>query len=124
MENVVHLAWRKKLRPLLVTELTKRLTGIAHEEAIRVFANNLRDLLMAAPAGAQPVIGLDPGLRTGVKVAVTDGTGKVLETDTIYPHAPRNRWREAMQRLEDLARSDLPELLAQLEHVRAAAWAR
>ncbi len=84
--------------------MTKRLTGIAHEEAIRVFANNLRDLLMAAPAGTEPVIGLDPGLRTGVKVAVVDGTGKVVETDTIYPHPPRNRWRDAMDRLEVLAR--------------------
>ncbi|MCH7651973.1 MAG: helix-hairpin-helix domain-containing protein [Nitrospinae bacterium] len=71
---------------------------------IRVFGNNLRDLLMAAPAGTEPVIGLDPGLRTGVKVAVVDGTGKVVETDTIYPHPPRNRWQDAMNRLEVLAR--------------------
>ena len=102
--ETVHQAWRKKLRPLLESELTKRLTGIAHDEAIRVFANNLRDLLMAAPAGTEPVIGLDPGLRTGVKVAVVDGTGKVVETDTIYPHPPHNRWRDAMNRLEVLAR--------------------
>ena len=102
--ETVHQAWRKKLRPLLESELTKRVTGIAHQEAIRVFANNLRDLLMAAPAGTEPAIGLDPGLRTGVKVAVVDGTGKVVETDTIYPHPPRKRWQDAMNRLEVLAR--------------------
>ncbi len=102
--ETVHQAWRKKLRPLLQSELTKRRTRIAHEEAIRVFATNLRDLLMAAPAGTEPVIGLDPGLRTGVKVAVVDGTGKVVETDTIYPHQPRNCWRDALDRLEVLAR--------------------
>ena len=102
--ETVHQAWRKKLRPHLETELTKRVTGIAHEEAIRVFANNLQDLLMAAPAGTEPVIGLDPGLRTGVKVAVVDGTGKVVETDTIYPHPPRKQWQDAMNRLEVLAR--------------------
>ena len=84
----------------------------AEEEATRVFANNLRDLLLAAPAGARPTLGLDPGLRTGVKVAVVDGTGKVVATDTIYPHEPRRQWDEALAVLARLAREHGVELIA------------
>jgi protein Tex len=65
------------------------------DEAVRVFAANLRDLLLASPAGARPTMGLDPGYRTGVKVAVVDATGKVMATQTIYPHEPQRRWDEA-----------------------------
>ena len=71
----------------------------AEEEAIKVFAGNLKDLLMAAPAGPHVTLGLDPGLRTGVKVAVVDATGKVLDTGTIYPHAPQNKYEEAMAQI-------------------------
>jgi protein Tex len=82
------------------------------EEAIRVFGRNLRDLLLAAPAGSRTTIGLDPGLRTGVKVAVVDGTGKVLGTGTIYPHAPRNDWDGAMQTLARLTEQFHADLIA------------
>src|SRR5581483_976287 len=78
----------------------------------RVFAANLRDLLLAAPAGARPTMGLDPGLRTGVKVAVVDRTGKVVATDTIYPHEPRRQWDESIARLAALARTHAVELVA------------
>ena len=66
------------------------------DEAIKVFAKNLHDLLLAAPAGLRPTIGLDPGLRTGVKVAVVDGTGKLVEHTTIFPHAPHKKWKESL----------------------------
>ncbi len=79
---------------------------------MRVFAANLRDLLLAAPAGTRPTIGLDPGLRTGVKVAVADGTGKVVDTATIYPHEPRNRWDESVAVLAALARRHGVQLVA------------
>ncbi|MBF0460155.1 MAG: RNA-binding transcriptional accessory protein [Magnetococcales bacterium] len=103
--ETVRLAWRKKIRPHLETDLINRLTEQAHQEAIRVFAANLRDLLLAAPAGGVPVLGLDPGLRTGVKVAVVEGTGKVAGTAVIHPHAPHNRWQESLERLAALART-------------------
>ncbi|MBF0428826.1 MAG: helix-hairpin-helix domain-containing protein, partial [Magnetococcales bacterium] len=102
--ETAQLSWKKKLKPRLETDLTKALMDTAHEEAIRVFAKNLKELLLAAPAGMLPVIGLDPGLRTGVKVAVVDKTGQVVATDTIYPHQPRNLWKESMARLAELAR--------------------
>ena len=80
-----------------------RLREAAEEEAIRVFGSNLKDLILAAPAGSVPIIGLDPGLRTGVKVAVIDETGKTVDTATIYPHAPKNRWDESISILAALA---------------------
>ena len=80
-----------------------RLWQAAEEEAVRVFATNLRDLLLAAPAGTRPTMGLDPGLRTGVKVAVVDATGKVVATDTIYPHEPRRQWDASIATLARLA---------------------
>ena len=76
-------------------DLRMRLWQAAEDEAVRVFAGNLRDLLLAAPAGTRPTLGLDPGYRTGVKVAVVDATGKVVATDTIYPHEPKRLWDEA-----------------------------
>jgi uncharacterized protein len=100
---VVRFAWKVKLSPHLETELLSRMRESAEAEAINVFARNLHDLLLAAPAGHKAVIGLDPGLRTGVKVAVVDATGKMLETATIYPHAPRNDWGNSIVILAALA---------------------
>lgn len=100
--DTVHLAWRAKIFLHLELELKMNLKAAADEEAIRVFASNLSDLLLAAPAGAKVTLGLDPGLRTGVKVAVVDETGKLLDTGTIYPHAPRNDWDGSIQTLAKL----------------------
>ena len=74
----------------------------AEEEAISVFANNLKDLLLAAPAGPRPTLALDPGLRTGVKVAVIDGTGQMVDHGAIYPHAPKNQWEPVHRPARDL----------------------
>nr|VFK33716.1 MAG: uncharacterized protein BECKLPF1236C_GA0070990_102211 [Candidatus Kentron sp. LPFa] len=112
LQDTVHYAWRKKLKPHLDTDLTRRLVEKAEMEAVRVFSTNLRDLLLAPPAGMKSVIGLDPGLRTGVKVAVVDKTGKVGITTTIYPHPPKNRWQEAKKILGALAREYDAHLLA------------
>ncbi|HCK82541.1 MAG TPA: RNA-binding transcriptional accessory protein, partial [Candidatus Competibacteraceae bacterium] len=112
LRETARWAWKVKLSPHLDTELKQRLREAAEEEAIRVFASNLRDLLLAAPAGARPTLGLDPGLRTGVKVAVVDATGKLVETATIYPHAPRNQWDESLRVLAELCRRHRVELLS------------
>lgn len=101
--DTVRTAWRSKIFPHLETELIGRLQEHAETEAIRVFAQNLKALLLAPPAGARITIGLDPGLRTGVKVAIVDATGKVLETTTIYPHAPKNDWDGSLHTLQQLA---------------------
>jgi uncharacterized protein len=93
-------------------DLMLRLRESAELEAIKVFAHNLKDLLLAAPAGAKATMGLDPGLRTGVKVAVVDKTGKVLATDTIYPHAPQQRWDEALAKLAVLVAKYKVELIS------------
>jgi len=108
----VRWAWRVKIRTHLELDALARLREAAEEEAIRVFARNLRALLLQAPAGARGCIGLDPGLRTGVKVAVTDATGKVVETATLYPHQPRNDWQGALAALSNLARKHQPRLIA------------
>ncbi len=112
LNDSVRLAWRGKLHPHLALDLTNRLRERAEEEAIRVFGRNLRDLLLAAPAGSRTTLGLDPGLRTGVKVAVVDGTGKVLATSTIYPHAPRNDWDGALHELARIVEQFHVELIA------------
>ncbi|MCP3871248.1 MAG: RNA-binding transcriptional accessory protein [Gammaproteobacteria bacterium] len=101
--KTVSWAWKVKIFTHLDLELKMRLREAAEAEAIRVFASNLKDLLLAAPVGDQAIIGLDPGLRTGVKVAVVDGTGKVLETGTIHPHVPRRQWDESIATLATLA---------------------
>ncbi|ATX80393.1 uncharacterized protein Ga0123461_1987 [Mariprofundus aestuarium] len=101
--ETVRWAWKVKIFMRLELDLFVELRQKAEEEAIKVFANNLRDLLLAAPAGPRATMGLDPGLRTGVKVAVVDPTGKVLDTTTIYPHAPARRWDEAIAALAVLA---------------------
>ncbi|NOT13450.1 MAG: RNA-binding transcriptional accessory protein [Methylococcaceae bacterium] len=95
-------AWRIKLFTRIDLDLKLRLREAAEVEAIRVFASNLKDLLLAAPAGPQATMGLDPGIRTGVKVAIVDRTGKVLATDTIYPHPPRKQWDESIAVLAKL----------------------
>ncbi len=104
LRETAHWTWKIKLLPHLDTELKQRLREAAEEEAIRVFAHNLRDLLLAAPAGARTTLGLDPGLRTGVKVAVVDATGKLIDTATIYPHVPHNRWDASLHTLAELCR--------------------
>ncbi|MDB5363511.1 MAG: binding domain protein [Rhodospirillales bacterium] len=105
-------AWRTKILIHLQIDLRMRLFQAAEEEAVRVFAGNLRDLLLAAPAGTRPTLGLDPGFRTGVKVAVVDGTGKVVATTAIFPHEPQKRWDEALGVLGRLAREHKVELIA------------
>jgi protein Tex len=105
-------AWRVKMSLHIELEVMARLREAAEDESIRVFAGNLRDLLLAAPAGRRPTIGLDPGFRTGVKVAVMDGTGKLLETAAIHPHQPQRRWDEAIAVLAALAHRHGTELVA------------
>ncbi len=105
-------AWRTKIQVHLGIDLRVRLWNAAEQEAVRVFAANLRDLLLAAPAGARPTMGLDPGYRTGVKVAVTDATGKVVATSVIYPHEPQRRWDEALAILGKLAKQHKVELIS------------
>jgi len=103
LDDTVRWAWRVKIFLHLETELMSGLRKRAEAEAINVFARNLKALLLAAPAGPRVTIGLDPGLRTGVKVAVVDETGKVMETATIYPHQPRNDWDGSLHALGKLA---------------------
>jgi uncharacterized protein len=112
LAETVRWAWRTKIFVTLSIDLRLRLWNAAEEEAVRVFAFNLRDLLLAAPAGARPTLGLDPGFRTGVKVAVVDATGKVVATSTIYPHEPQRRWDEALAILSNLVRQHKVELIA------------
>ena len=110
--ETVRWAWKVKISVHLELELMARLREGSEEQAIDVFGANLKDLLMAAPGGPRPTIGLDPGLRTGVKVAVVDATGKVVEHATLYPHAPRNRWKESIQALADIARRSGADLIS------------
>ncbi|WP_328854329.1 RNA-binding transcriptional accessory protein [Microbispora hainanensis] len=110
--DTVRWAWRTRVLVHLGIDLRTRLWQAAEEEAVRVFAANLRDLLLAAPAGARPTMGLDPGLRTGVKVAVVDGTGKVVATETIYPHEPKRQWDQSLAVLARLATEHKVELIA------------
>ena len=112
LADTVRWTWRVKLSLHLELELFNALFERAEEEAIRVFGANLKDLLLAAPAGPKAVIGLDPGIRTGVKVAVVDRTGKLLDTATIYPHEPRNDWEGSLHTLAVLAKKHGAELIA------------
>jgi uncharacterized protein len=105
-------AWRVKVSLQLESELNMRLREMAEEEAIRVFGENLRDLLLAAPAGSHTTMGLDPGLRTGVKAVVVDPTGKLLEFTTIFPHAPKNQWDQSLATLAALAEKHHVELVS------------
>ncbi len=110
--EAVRSAWRVKVFLHLDLELKMALRASAELDAIRVFATNLGDLLLAAPAGPKATLGLDPGLRTGVKVAVVDNTGKVVATDTIFPHVPRNQWDAAIATLATLCRQHAVELIS------------
>ncbi len=101
--DVVRMTWKVKLFTKLELELLTRLREMADEEAIKVFSRNLRDLLLAAPAGPQITIGLDPGIRTGVKVVVVDTTGKLLDYTVIFPFAPQNEWHQSISELAKLA---------------------
>ena len=110
--ETVRWAWRTKIRAHMNIDLRLRLWNAAEEEAVRVFAANLRDLLLAAPAGPRATLGLDPGYRTGVKVAVVDATGQVVATSVIYPHEPQRQWNEALAILGKLAVAHNVELIA------------
>jgi uncharacterized protein len=110
--SVVQWAWKIKLGLHLENEFLAAMREKAETGAIDVFAKNLKDLLMAAPAGPRTTLGLDPGLRTGCKIAVVDGTGKLLTTQTIFPHAPQNHWEKSLRTLEQLCRQHKVELIA------------
>jgi protein Tex len=112
LADCVRWAWRTRILLHLAIDIRVRLRTVAEEGAIGVFASNLRDLLLAAPAGSRATMGLDPGLRTGVKVAVVDATGKVVATDTVYPHEPRRAWDAALATLTKLAAAHDVELVA------------
>ena len=112
LTDTVRWAWRTRVLVHLGIDLRLRLRTAAEDEAVRVFAANLRDLLLAAPAGTRATLGLDPGFRSGVKVAVVDATGKVVATDTIYPHVPANKWDESLAKLARLAKDHDVDLIA------------
>jgi uncharacterized protein len=112
LAQVVQWTWKIKIGLHMETELFSALRERAEEEAIEVFAKNLNDLLMAAPAGAKTTMGLDPGLRTGVKVAVVDKTGKVVATNTIFPHVPQNQWDKSMRTLTTLCKQYKVDLIS------------
>jgi len=112
LRETVRLTWRVKLHLHLTLDLFGRVREGAEDEAIRVFGDNLKDLMLAAPAGAKTVMGLDPGIRTGCKVAVVDPTGKLLATDTIYPHEPRRQWNESLAALARLCQQHGVDLIA------------
>ena len=105
-------AWRTKIQVNLNVDLRMRLWTVAEEEGVRVFASNLRDLLLAAPAGARVTMGLDPGFRSGVKTAVIDATGKVVATTTVYPHEPQRAWDATLATLGKLAVQHKVDLIA------------
>ncbi len=112
LTSTVRLAWKSKLSVSLSTELLGQLREQAELQAIKVFAENLTDLLMAAPAGPKVTVGLDPGLRTGCKIAIVDTTGKLLHTTTIFPHAPQNHWDKSVRTLVNICRQHKVELIA------------
>ena len=108
----VGLAWRTRLMISAAVDARIRLRQRAEEDAVAVFAKNLKDLLLAAPAGTRTTLGLDPGFRTGVKVAVVDGTGKVVDTCAIFPHQPQQQWDSAKATLAALVARHGVELIA------------
>ncbi|QUX24698.1 Tex family protein [Nocardiopsis changdeensis] len=112
LQETVRWAWRTRILVRLDIDVRMRLWQRAEDDGVNVFAANLRDLLLAAPAGTRATLGLDPGLRTGVKVAVCDPTGKVVATDTVYPHAPRHDWDGSIERLARLCRAHGVDLVA------------
>jgi uncharacterized protein len=112
LQDTVRWAWRTRILVHLGIDLRMRLWQAAEAEAVNVFAANLKDLLLAAPAGQRATMGLDPGFRTGVKVAVIDSTGKATATHTIYPHVPQHKWDESLFILKNLAEQHHVELIA------------
>ena len=112
LKQVAQWTWKIKLALHLENEFLGKIREVAEQGAIDVFAKNLNDLLMAAPAGAKTTLGLDPGLRTGCKIAVVDKTGKLLDSVTIYPHAPQNHWDKSLRTLSQLCRQHKVELIA------------
>ncbi|MCK0106619.1 Tex family protein [Marinobacter sp. S0848L] len=112
LNDVVRWTWRVKLSTQIETDLMAQVREAAEAEAINVFAANLKDLLLLAPAGPRPTLGLDPGLRTGVKVAVIDGTGEVLDHGAIFPHAPQNQWDRSIAQLAAWCQKFKIELVA------------
>ena len=112
LADVCHWTWRVKAHPHIGTELLMQLREAAEAEAINIFGRNLHELLLAAPAGPRAVLGLDPGIRTGCKVAVVDATGKLLDTATIYPHQPRNDWPGSLATLARLVAQHGVELIS------------
>ncbi|WP_200904091.1 Tex family protein [Nocardiopsis sp. RV163] len=112
LQDTVRWGWRTRILVRLDIDVRMRLWQRAEDDGVNVFAANLRDLLLAAPAGSRATLGLDPGLRTGVKVAVTDATGKVVATDTVFPHAPRRDWDGAIHSLAGLCAAHAVELVA------------
>ncbi|MCP4875749.1 MAG: RNA-binding transcriptional accessory protein, partial [Gammaproteobacteria bacterium] len=112
LTEVVRWTWRAKLLTQVENNLLGNLRETAEAEAIKVFADNMKDLLLASPAGQRATIGLDPGLRTGVKVAVVDSTGQYLNNTTIFPHAPKNQWDDSIATLAKLAKKYGVELIA------------
>ncbi|HKN87021.1 MAG TPA: Tex-like N-terminal domain-containing protein, partial [Nitrospiraceae bacterium] len=112
LADVCLWTWRIKAHPHLSAELLTQVREEAETEAIKIFGRNLHELLLAAPAGPKAVLGLDPGIRTGCKVAVVDATGKLLETATIYPHQPRNDWQGSLATLAQLVLQHGVELIS------------
>lgn len=112
LSELCRWTWRVKALPHLETDLLGQLRETAEAEAIRIFARNLHELLLAAPAGPKAVLGLDPGIRTGCKIAVVDATGKLLDTATIYPHEPRRDWQGSLATLARLVRQHGVELIS------------
>ncbi len=112
LAGVCEWTWRVKMHLQISTELLVQLREAAEAEAIKIFARNLHELLLASPAGPKVILGLDPGIRTGCKVAVVDATGKLLATETIYPHQPRNDWQGSLQALVRLVVQHGVELLS------------
>ncbi|WP_415898176.1 Tex family protein [Neptuniibacter sp. QD57_21] len=112
LTQAVHTAWQSRIKSKLTKDLIAKQKDSAETEAIKVFSRNLHDLLLAAPAGAKTTLGLDPGLRTGVKVAIIDPTGRLLEHATIYPHPPKNQWDQAIDKLFKLSKKYNVELIS------------
>ena len=112
LQQVILWTWKIKLHLYMETELLTKVREQGEAEAIRIFAKNLNDLLMAAPAGAKTTMGLDPGLRTGVKAVIVDDTGKLLAHSTIFPHAPQKQWDQSLRKLETMCEMHKVELIS------------
>jgi len=112
LQETIHWAWKTKLHQQLTVAVFSELREHAEKQAIHVFAHNLQDLLLAAPAGMRVVMGMDPGFRTGVKIAIVDNTGKLLKHSTIYPHVPKKQWEDSLKTLAKLAKEHSVDLIS------------